>query len=32
MAFLTLGSLITVITFLIVDLVYVSIDPRIKYD
>jgi peptide/nickel transport system permease protein len=32
MAFLTLGSLITVITFLIVDLIYVSIDPRIKYD
>ncbi|HYG60864.1 MAG TPA: ABC transporter permease [Symbiobacteriaceae bacterium] len=32
MAFLTLGSVMTVIAFLLVDLLYVTIDPRIKYD
>lgn len=32
MAFLTLGSVITVISFLVVDLLYVAVDPRIKYD
>jgi peptide/nickel transport system permease protein len=32
MAFLTLGSIITLIAFLLVDLLYVTIDPRIKYD
>ncbi|HYF94602.1 MAG TPA: ABC transporter permease [Symbiobacteriaceae bacterium] len=32
MAFLTLGSFMTVIAFLLVDLLYVTIDPRIKYD
>jgi len=32
MAFLTLGSVVTIISFLVVDLLYVAIDPRIKYD
>lgn len=32
MAFLTLGSIMTVIAFLLVDLLYAAIDPRIKYE
>ena len=32
MAFLTLGSVITIIAYLLVDLLYVTIDPRIKYE
>ncbi|MDF2630600.1 MAG: oligopeptide transporter permease protein [Symbiobacteriaceae bacterium] len=32
MAFLTLGSVVTVVSFLVVDLLYVAIDPRIKYE
>lgn len=32
MAFLTLGAITTVIAFLLVDLFYVTIDPRIKYE
>lgn len=31
MAFLTLGSILTLISFLVVDMLYVMIDPRIKY-
>lgn len=31
MAFLTLGSILTLISFLVVDLLYVAVDPRIKY-
>jgi peptide/nickel transport system permease protein len=31
MAFLTVGSVLTLISFLVVDIIYVYIDPRIKY-
>lgn len=32
MAFLTLGSVMTMVCFLLVDLLYVTVDPRIRYD
>lgn len=31
MAFLTVGSVLTLISFLVVDIIYVYVDPRIKY-